>query len=530
MKVELLEQYLRSEKYLSAVKRKIDFFNQDFRDIYKRIEAWKNFRANIFDFLEKCVVVYEPRAKTTKEIIFLPFDYQKEVISKLENVYRNGGDLFIEKSRDLGVSYTVLAWVLHKWLFEKGFTALLGSRKEDEVDNRLQTSLFGKLRFMLYAIPKWLEPKGFRKRFHDSHMKLINPENGSVIEGESSNPNFSRGKRSSIIIADEIFFWQYAKESIKAMYDASSSRVFISTPVQDAFAKRFVENLKKQNSVYTISWEKHPFKDKEWYEQEKIKRGSISEAITSELDISYDISLEDAYYPESFSCSTKNVFYDSNYPLYIGLDTAAYKDYTAIIWAQMIDGQLIVLHSLLSHGRLMPGKNLIDWFLPFFSKKIPLNDKTYYEDWEWDLLMRVRQYDDPDIICGESNLKMAPQVIGRSWDMYLNDVFSQYGITTIIDTNDDKMEYSERRRATSLMLKKTVFNNDETAINLLDALKSTKKIISREGNKVVPKNHPGDKDLRAAFENLCCSLENKNFGFRVINYVQKNEYKMDETS
>lgn len=519
MRVDLLEKYLRSKEYLAAAKRKIDFYNQDVRNAIKRVEIWKRFRNNIYDFFEKCIVIYEPRAKTTKEIIFLPFPYQREIISRLDNLYQNGGDLFIEKSRDLGVSYTVLAWILHKWLFEKGFTALLGSRKEDEVDNRLQTSLFGKLRFMLYGIPKWLEPEGFRKRFHDSHMKLINPENGSVIEGESSNPNFGRGKRASIIIADEIFFWQYAKESIKAMYDASQSRVFISTPIQDAFAKRFVDNLRNQNRVYTISWKEHPFKDQDWYEQEKIKRGSISEAITSELDISYDLPIEEAYYPESFSVRVDNIKYDPNYHLYIGLDTAAYKDYTAIVWAQYINGELRVLHSLLTHGRLMPNKNLIDWFLPFFSRKIPLNDKSFYEQWEWDLLMRVREYDDPFMICGEANLKMAPQVIGRSWDMYLNDAFNQYGVKTFIDTNDDRIEYSERRRATITMLKQSIFNLDETAQNLLDALKSTKKMFSKDGNKITPKNSPGDKDLRAAFENLCSSLEKQNSTFRVVSYT-----------
>jgi len=521
MNLELFEQYLHSETYLKAAKEKLAFYNIDFRNALTRLEWWNKLRKDIVDFSKKCIMVYEPRGKTTKDVILVPFDYQIDIWKKLDEAYKTGGDLFIEKSRDLGVTYSVLVWVLHKWLFEPGFTALLGSRKEDEVDNRLPSSLFGKLRYMFYGIPKWLAPKGFRKRNNDSHMKLSNPENGSVIEGESSNPNFSRGKRASIIIADEIFFWPYMKESIKAMYDASPARVFISTPNQDAFAKRFVESLRAQNRVYTIPWDKNPFKDKKWYEQEKVKRGSISEAVTSELDISYDISVEDSYYPESFGCEIRPLQYDPNYPLYIGLDTAAYKDYTAMIWAQFIDGELRILHSLLTHGRLIPNKNLIDWFLPFFSKNIPLNDKQWYESWELALLEKVRNYNDPFMICGESNLKMSPQVIGKSWDSYLNEVFKSNKLSIFIDTNDDKIDYAERRRAASNFLKVAVFNKEDSAINCLDAIRSTKKVfveIARD-NRVKPKNFPGDKDLRAAFENLCCSLEKQNFSFRVINYA-----------
>lgn len=519
MDSKLLEQYLLSEKYISKAKEKIKFFSQDFTNNDTRIYWWNRFRKNIVEFCEKCLVVYEPRSYKYKEILFVPFDYQVKVFNELDRIYKEKGDLFIEKSRDMGITYTVLAWTLHKWLFEPNFSALVGSRKESEVDNKLPTSLFGKLRFMFYSLPKWLAPAGFKKRFHDSHMKLINPENGSIVEGESSNANFGRGKRSSIIIADEIFFWQFMKESITAMYDSSPVRIFISTPEQDAFAKRFVESLKSQNRVLTIHWREHPFKTLEWYNQEKIKRQASPGSISSELDISYDISTDEAYYPEAFEAKVKSVTYNPDYPLYIGLDTASYKDYTAIIWAQYIDEQLIVLDSLLTHGRLIPNKNLIDWFLPFFSVKIPLEDRKWYSDLEWDTLKKVRNYNDPAMICGEINLKHSPQVIGISWDQYLSGVFKKYNISTFIDVNEMNVSYESRREAASKMLPNTTFNNETTALNVLDALKSTKKSFSPTNNKVVPKNRAGDKDLRAAFENLCSSLVGKGSSFRVINYA-----------
>lgn len=519
MDTKLFQEYLLSEKYLQKAKEKIAFFSQDFTNNDTRIYWWNRFRKNIVEFCEKCLVVYEPRSYKYKEVIFIPFDYQIKIFRELDKIYKEKGDFFIEKSRDMGVTYTVLAWILHRWLFEPGFSALLGSRKESEVDNRLPTSLFGKLRFMFYSLPRWLAPAGFKKRFHDSHMKLINPENGSVIEGESSNPNFGRGKRSSIIIADEIFFWQFMKESIAAMYDSSPVRIFISTPEQDAFAKRFVESLRFQNRVLTIHWREHPFKTLEWYNQEKIKRQSNPGSISSELDISYDITTEEAYYPEAFDCKIEKFSYNRDYDLYIGIDTASYKDYTALIWAQYIDGKLRIIQSLLTHGRLIPNKNLIDWFLPYFSSKIPIEERRWYSDLEWDILIRARQFDDPKMICGEANLKHSPQVIGISWDEYLSNIFKKYNIQTLIDVNENSVSFESRREAASKILSSTIFNDEQTALNVLDALKSTKKSFSETNNKVVPKNRPGDKDLRAAFENLACSIVKNEFSFRIINYV-----------
>ncbi|EJO35483.1 hypothetical protein ACINWCA157_0629 [Acinetobacter radioresistens WC-A-157] len=68
----------------------------------------------------------------------------------------------IEKSRDEGMSYVVLGFYLHRWLFVEGFAGGVGSRKEDLVDKKGDPkTLLHKFRDMYSKLPTWMKPKGF---------------------------------------------------------------------------------------------------------------------------------------------------------------------------------------------------------------------------------------------------------------------------------------------------------------------------------------------------------------------------------
>lgn len=520
-----LEEYLKSPEYLKLVQEKTYFLKKLFsQDNNYKSQMLGIVMKDIVKFAKLCLVLYEPRS-SLKKIIFNPFPYQIELWKKLDELYQRGqGEIYVEKARDIGVTWAVLAWIFHKWLTVPNFTALIGSRKESEVDNKTINSLFGKLRYFLYHLPPnfIISAKKFKKKLHDNHMRLINPTNGSLIEGESSNPNFGRGKRASVVFCDEVLFWPFIEESMVSLYDSAPIRIFVSTPSPTDFARRFVEDLRKQGKVLTLHWQANPFKDQEWYNEEIKVRSSITTAITSEIELSYDPGIEKAYYPEAYACRTADLYYDSTQPLYIGLDTATYRDYTAIIWAQYINGELRILEALLSHGRLVPEKNLIDWFLPFFSPNIPiLIPQNYYADWEWKLLQKVRQWREPEYICGEVNLKQVAQGWGRSWYEYLIERFKEYGVQTRIETNDSGIPNEKRREAVAKFIRQMIFaKNSYGALKVLDALKSTTKKVSKTGNKIHPENPEGLKDLRAATENLCLTLDFlRSFQFRVVDYV-----------
>ncbi|NTW30637.1 MAG: hypothetical protein HGA33_05130, partial [Candidatus Moranbacteria bacterium] len=63
---------------------------------------------------------------------FKLFKFQRDLIVKnVVDCIENGEDLFLDKTRDMGATYTVLAVLLWYWLYKPGSNFLLGSRKQD---------------------------------------------------------------------------------------------------------------------------------------------------------------------------------------------------------------------------------------------------------------------------------------------------------------------------------------------------------------------------------------------------------------
>jgi hypothetical protein len=159
------------------------------------------------------------------------------VILDLQRAVREGSDRVIEKSRDMGASWMVLLVFHHEWLDPRGGgDFLVGSRVEDYVDRKGDMrTLFEKLRYAHYKLPKWIQPQGFQRRVHDTYGKLVNPESGASITGESNNPNFSTGGRYAGILYDEFAKW---KESDTAAWtaggDADASATALAAAIESS--------------------------------------------------------------------------------------------------------------------------------------------------------------------------------------------------------------------------------------------------------------------------------------------------------
>ena len=231
---------------------------------------------------------------------FIPFPFQEEGLEWMWDLtFNKHEDGLIDKSRDLGLSWLVCGFAVYNWLFaskDNPFTALFGSRKEEFVDVRGDmSSLFEKMRFMVLRLPQWMLPQGFNPRDHFTYMKIINPQTGSIIRGESSNDNFGRGGRNTIIILDE--FASFPSGGYVAWTSCSEStrtRLAISTPFGrgNKFADlRFSPTM----NVKSFHWTLHPWKDDVWYEGQK-KRMNQAE-IAQELDLNYEGSLPGRLFP-----------------------------------------------------------------------------------------------------------------------------------------------------------------------------------------------------------------------------------------
>lgn len=285
-------------------------------------------------FINNWGFTFDPR-NNPKHFPFILYPYQVESIKWFEERYKKKENGLVEKSRDLGVSYLAVAWAVHHFIFDKGFTVLFGSRKESLVDNFTIDSLFGKIRYFLYRLPKFFLPKNLSEGSKwDRHMSITNPENGNQISGESTNSNFGRGGRSSVCFIDEAAHIEHSEQIYAAISENSDSVISLSTPngKSNQFAwLRFETDIPR----LSLHWSSHPHKNQEWYEKKKSQLKPWQ--VASELDLSYERSLEGRVYQRfdrAYHVPRETIKCNLEYEQFIALDFGI-ADPTAILWGQV---------------------------------------------------------------------------------------------------------------------------------------------------------------------------------------------------
>jgi len=255
-------------------------------------------------WLNYFVWLYEPRNIENKIIPFITYDYEDELVEAIIYAVENQQDLFVDKSRDMGVTWTVLATIYWGFKF-KEWSALVGSRKQEEVDTLGDMStLFPKMRFIRNNLPNWMTSEIF-----DSFMKLSDPKTNQSITGESTNENFGTGGRYNVMLFDEFAKWgATAWAAWTSSAQATPCRIAVSTPFGSGTKQAELRetNIKQIH----LHWSKHPDKKKEIYtitaeekETQKLRGGlqrspwydkecgrMKEDEIAQELDINYERS------------------------------------------------------------------------------------------------------------------------------------------------------------------------------------------------------------------------------------------------
>ena len=251
--------------------------NLNFRvDLYQACEVDRILQADIRILCRKDIFLWIDLFCYTKDqrrrpdvLPFICYDYERKYISEIQTAIKQGEDLLTEKSRDMGVSWMILYVFTHFWLFESGSDFRVGSRKEDFVDKLGDIdTLLEKIRFNLKRQPTWLLPKGFNPDDHCGYMRIINPENGNAIVGESANLHFASGGRRKAILLDEFAKWDdgVADAAWTATADVALCRLPVSTPVGSGnkFAQ-LAAGTKEKIKKCTLHWTLHPEKAKDAY-------------------------------------------------------------------------------------------------------------------------------------------------------------------------------------------------------------------------------------------------------------------------
>lgn len=512
-------EYTHSNEYQEKLKLRLQINDACLHHTEARQTTWNlcaredNPAEGAIFFIENFGYTFDPRPyHAPHHLPFILFDYQKDAIRWLVEHIENGRDGLIEKSRDMGVSWIIFVWVsVWYWIFRDGINILMGSYKEDLVDDRSKDSLFGMVDYAIDALPKWILPKGFNKEKHRTHMKLVSPTTSNLITGDTMNPDFGRGTRKTVILFDELGSWDYAKDAWESAGDSTACRIANSTPK----GYNFYAMLRETGiDVLTLHWRKHPLKTIEWYNYECSRR--TPEEIAQELDISYQKSREGQVYPEWNETNIeRGIFeYDETLPLYVGMDYG-FTDNTAIIWAQPDRGKLRIIDTYTS------SKKLIGFYVPFLTGIMPATPYVYTSK-DLEIIEKHRNWKKATHF-GDPAGRFSNQVTNES----VLDVLRQNGIH--VNFKDSWKEFQTRKTAGKLLImdKIELHENDNNKYFSLCMTQAAYPSVKNQGVseiKSMKPKHDWTSHYRSAFEYLALGIDGlSDYNYRPFDKFPKKD-------
>lgn len=254
-------------------------------------------------FINSYCYVYEPR--TSSILPFLTWDFQDRSILLLEDAIGKS-DFGMEKSRDMGATWIVLATFFWRFMFRRRQAYGLVSRNEDAVDKKDDPDcLFWKIDFMLENLPQWMRPSLERSR-----LSMKNNANHSTIMGYSATGDVARGGRKTAFLMDEsaAFAINDGFSAWASTQHVTNCRAMVSTP--KGMAGVFAEQMRKPDAAMvkvSIHWSQHPDKSKGIYTSYREKDEAGAPYFLQVLDESYRFEPD---YPFILDGKMRSPWYD----------------------------------------------------------------------------------------------------------------------------------------------------------------------------------------------------------------------------
>lgn len=267
--------------------------------------AWNYYAEHPAEFIMDWMDTYNPRKGKVKWMPFVLFKRQYEFVEYIEGLRRDGENGLVEKCRDIGATWLACAYSVWTWIFLDDDATGWGSRKQELVDKIGDTdSIFEKIRLLVKRLPDIWLPKGFKPREHATFCKMINPENGSIIAGESGD-NIGRGGRKSRFWKDESAHYERPEKIEAALGDNTDVQIDISSVngLGNVFHRRreggmvwessITEYPKGMVRVFIFDWRDHPEKTQEWYDARKARaeREGMQHVFAQEVDRNYSAAV-----------------------------------------------------------------------------------------------------------------------------------------------------------------------------------------------------------------------------------------------
>jgi len=247
---------------------------------------------------DTCFFTYDPRQPVgyrNRPFILRP--QQRKFVDALKDAIDNKHDLIADKSREEGATEVICKMFALYWMLVPDMSFLVGSRKEDLVDNAVDykhgrllgahQSLFHKIMYAIVNSPVWMRPA-----FNKKHLFLQNLDNNSMIEGESTNESFGAGNRASAVLIDELARVEpeVAEHIVENIHDTSPTVIYNSTHFRWG-ASHVYSKLLRSNKVpvVTLGYEDNPEKNV----------GAYYSPIEDVVEI-IDVDYYKKHYPEIF--------------------------------------------------------------------------------------------------------------------------------------------------------------------------------------------------------------------------------------
>lgn len=383
---------------------------------------------------------------------FLLFEFQVDTIDALLDAIEKGDRVFLEKSRQMGISWIICALSLWGWLF-RDWKILFLSQKEDYVDKiGDMQSLFQKIRFMTAELPKWMMPREFSIDEHMPRLRIFKPQGYGTgsITGESANKNAGTGGTYKFVFGDEFSKIENASGVNTALQATTGCIIYNGTPLgkfNEFYRMRLLALDGKMRHI-RLHWSLNPMYTKDWYDWRT--KAMTPEQIAQELEINYDASVTGRVYPRfanvpNGDCRFSRFEYDPYLPLYCSVDNShGGTDNHAVILAQTTaNGAIRVVDSI-----QLPSFTTIDECASLLAKQ----PKGRFDDEALAFLERTKDWKTP-IFVGD------PYDTNSTWnDTSISKIYRSWGIT--MNVPDRKKGIQDRIRTCQVNMCRVEVNVD----------------------------------------------------------------------
>ena len=263
-----------------------------------------NISENPAIFFNSALWTYNPKKNDrSRNVPFILRPAQEVAIATLKRAMDEGFDVAIDKSREEGASELLCKLFLCYWLLSPEVYMLIGSRKEELVDQSTDIkfgkvigphqTLFHKILYGLANLPVW-----WSVNFSKRHRFLQNLDNGAMIEGEATNDSFSAGNRATAVLIDELARVEpdIAQNLIDNSHDVTNCTIYNSTHFRWGAGHPFAKLLRSNKiEIITLGYEDNPEKNK----------GAYYTPIKGEVEL-LDVEYYRQNYPEIFDYAEPN--------------------------------------------------------------------------------------------------------------------------------------------------------------------------------------------------------------------------------